>query len=265
MKLSIILLIFLIVVSVVAPVSQGAEPAETSDPFEALEGGLDEVDQDMEELKKLLESTGGGEKEPEKKGAASWRRNYRFEYVTFQSSDTGSLPKNYEDRVGGGKTKIGSKIFHSFSPLAETEREIFWVAKIHYELIGVRSSDSVDIHMLRIKQNENPEEAIRKLMDRWRNDVSKDGNMREAFIFDGSKKISRGLGYFAKFDKFTIENLGGPFDNPDEACGPIAGHYSLKGYHQIAELYWSVDPKQQLRIVWDNPKPDKKMYRIFWK
>jgi len=254
-------LIIMVTMLCAVRLAQPVEPQAASDPFGALDAGLDEVDDDMEELKKLLESESGIKEPDQKTGPAQWKRKYYSHYVIYNSPDSGALPEYPHQRMG--ITMRDAYV----PPVGQDERDIFWAMGLSYEFRGYSNGyvyESADLHRLRIKKDENPDEAIRKIMDRYRNDVGEQGKLRRAFIYDITEKHLRGEGGTDPLQKFTVEKLSGPFNSPDDACGAVAGFYSLKGDYQTANMYRNEGSDQVLRLIWDNPKFDKEVYHIFW-
>ena len=234
------------------------EPNQATDTIAEIDAGLDEVDNDMKELEELLGEVGGAEQPEKKQGPGTWKRKYYFKYVTYESPDTGPLQKSHYVRMGVTKSTAG---MYAITPAAENERDIFWVMKIQY---NKESYKPAEIHMARIKKNDDPEQAIQKIIAEYLRSVAKDGILREAFIADNSKQLFTGSDKVDPLKEFKIEKLAGPFDNPDDACEPMAVYFSMLGFYPSAAALRNESSELQHRIMWDNPKPDKKVYNIFW-
>lgn len=232
---------------------------KADDAIDAFKAGLDEVDGDIEELRKLLEIGEESGTRDGEKNAPALKRKISFHYVTKFGEAKGPLPKL------PWKRKWSKTQNSSIPPPASGERDVYWVMRHYYEVDGYNNDllyDQPYLHMVRAKKGESPDAATQRVLAKYQKDGSKGGDLHEAFMYDTSQKHLRGGG--GSLTVLKLEKIAGPFDNAHEACQPIANYYAGKGLYEIAEMYRDQNSEYYLKAYWDNPKPDDQMYYVFW-
>jgi hypothetical protein len=239
----------------------GATASARDDEWKGkLEDALSRMEEKIEAMKKILgqqDESLDTEDEPTK-------RKYRYHYVIYHKDKHKGPVSKYTS-----KRNMVKEMNYYVPPPAEEEQDVYWVMQLHYliEAYSFRTgSDTAHIHMVRIKKRQSPEAAINQILNRYRRDVAEGGNLREAFVHDVIERSAR-PGESASLAEFEVRKLAGPFDNPDEACGPVAAFYSRLGFESASEVAWRYqveDPEQELRVIWDNPKKDDEVYYVFW-
>lgn len=220
-----------------------------------LEDALSRMEEKIEAMRKIL----GEEDESSDTEDEPTKRKYRYHYVIYhRDKHKGPVPKYTRNMV--------KEMNYYVPPPAEDEQDVYWVMQLNY-LIEAYSfriiRNDANIHMVRAKKGQSPEAAINQILNRYRRDVAEGGDLREAFVHDVIKKSAR-PGEGGSLAKFEVRKLAGPFDNPDQACEPVAAFYYRLGLSEWAWRYQVEESEEELRIVWDNPKKDDEIYYVFW-